>query len=189
MLIQHGKMAQKMGIPAENIVITNNGDMVELTENSISVVGQVPSGIELVDRSGIVHHEVLKERQQLAGDGVVTVAAAVSWEGKLLAQPEIHLRGVVASVEKSLLQQLVIKRIERTLSEQWTDFAKSLDGKKHPEVDWTGLQQKIEGDLERLTRRELQSRPLVVFLLQNPEEPPVKRVGRRRQRTAAKAAS
>ncbi|MEQ9483620.1 ribonuclease J [Coleofasciculus sp. F4-SAH-05] len=189
MLIQHGKMAQKMGIPAENIVITNNGDMVELTENSISVVGQVPSGIELVDRSGIVHHEVLKERQQLAGDGVVTVAAAVSWEGKLLAQPEIHLRGVVASVEKSLLQQLVIKRIERTLSEQWTDFAKSLDGKKQPEVDWTGLQQKIEGDLERLTRRELQSRPLVVFLLQNPEEAPVKTVGRRRQRTAAKAAS
>jgi len=189
MLIQHGKMAQKMGIPAENIVITNNGDMVELTEDSISVVGQVPSGIELVDRSGIVHHEVLKERQQLAGDGVVTVAAAVSWEGKLLAQPEIHLRGVVASVEKSLLQQLVIKRIERTLSEQWTDFAKSLDGKKQPEVDWTGLQQKIEGDLERLTRRELQSRPLVVFLLQNPDEAPVKRVGRRRQRTAAKAAS
>lgn len=189
MLIQHGKMAQKMGIPAENIVITNNGDMVELTEDSISVVGQVPSGIELVDRSGIVHHEVLKERQQLAGDGVVTVAAAVSWEGKLLAQPEIHLRGVVASVEKSLLQQLVIKRIERTLSEQWTDFAKSLDGKKQPEVDWTGLQQKIEGDLERLTRRELQSRPLVVFLLQNPEEPQVKRVGRRRQRTAAQAAS
>lgn len=189
MLIQHGKMAQKMGIPAENIVITNNGDMVELTENSIRVVGQVPSGIELVDRSGIVHHEVLKERQQLAGDGVVTVAAAVSWEGKLLAQPEIHLRGVVASVEKSLLQQLVIKRIERTLSEQWTDFAKSLDGKKQPEVDWTGLQQKIEGDLERLTRRELQSRPLVVFLLQTPEEAPVKTVGRRRQRTAAKAAS
>lgn len=189
MLIQHGKMAQKMGIPAENMVITNNGDMVELTEDSISVVGQVPSGIELVDRSGIVHHKVLKERQQLAGDGVVTVAAAVSWEGKLLAQPEIHLRGVVASVEKSLLQQLVIKRIERTLSEQWTDFAKSLDGKKQPEVDWTGLQQKIEGDLERLTRRELQSRPLVVFLLQTPEEPPVKRVGRRRQRTAAKAAS
>jgi len=189
MLIQHGKMAQKMGIPAENMVITNNGDMVELTENSISIVGQVPSGIELVDRSGIVHHEVLKERQQLAGDGVVTVAAAVSWEGKLLAQPEIHLRGVVASVEKSLLQQLVIKRIERTLSEQWTDFAKFLDGKKQPEVDWTGLQQKIEGDLERLTRRELQSRPLVVFLLQTPEEAPVKRVGRRRQRTAAKAAS
>lgn len=189
MLIQHGKMAQKMGIPAENMVITNNGDMVELTENSIRVVGQVPSGIELVDRSGIVHHEVLKERQQLAGDGVVTVAAAVSWEGKLLAQPEIHLRGVVASVEKSLLQQLVIKRIERTLSDQWTDFAKSFDGKKQPEVDWTGLQQKIEGDLERLTRRELQSRPLVVFLLQTPEEVSVKTVGRRRQRTAAKAAS
>ncbi|MBE9125026.1 MULTISPECIES: ribonuclease J [unclassified Coleofasciculus] len=188
MLVQHGKMAQAMGIPAENMVITNNGDIVELTEDSISVVGQVPSGIELVDRSGIVHHEVLKERQQLAGDGVVTVAAAISWEGKLLAEPEIHLRGVVSAVEKSLLQQLAIKTIERTLSDRWTNFAKSIDNQQ-PEIDWVGLQTQIERDLERLSRRELQSRPMVVFLLQTPEKPPVKSVGRRRQRTAAKAAS
>ncbi|HBL12030.1 MAG TPA: ribonuclease J [Cyanobacteria bacterium UBA11162] len=190
MLVQHGKMAQSMGIPGENIVITDNGDIVELSEDSISIVGKVPSGIELVDGAGVVHHDVLKERQQLAGEGVITVAAAVSWEGKLLAKPEIHLRGVTATVEKSLLQQLVIKTIERTLSDRWTDFAKSFDSQPI-EIDWTGLQMQIERDLERLSRRELQSRPMVVFLLQNPEEAPVKSVGvgRRRQRTTAKAAS
>ncbi|HAG83997.1 MAG TPA: ribonuclease J, partial [Cyanobacteria bacterium UBA12227] len=172
MLVQHGKMAQSMGIPGENIVITDNGDIVELSEDSISIVGKVPSGIELVDGAGVVHHDVLKERQQLAGEGVITVAAAVSWEGKLLAKPEIHLRGVTSTVEKSLLQQLVIKTIERTLSDRWTDFAKSFDGQPI-EIDWTGLQMQIERDLERLSRRELQSRPMVVFLLQNPEEAPV----------------
>lgn len=192
MLVQHSKTAQSMSIPPENMVITNNGDIVELTEDSISIVGKVPSGIELVDGAGVVHHEVLKERQQMAGDGVLTVAAAVSWEGKLLAKPEIHLRGVVATVEKSLLQQLVIKTIERTLDERWTDFAKSFDSQQI-DIDWAGLQRHIERDLERLSRRELQSRPMVVFLLQSPEEQsqeqPVKSVGRRRQRTAAKAAS
>jgi ribonuclease J len=183
MLVQHAKMAQAMGIPAENTVIINNGDIVEVTENSIGIAGKVPSGIELVDRSGIVHDNVLKERQQLAADGVVTVAAAVSWEGKLLAKPEIHLRGVVSSVEKSLLEQLVVKAIERTLSDRWTDFAKSFDGNE-TDIDWVGLQIQIERDLQRLARRELQSNPLLVFLLQSPEEPPVKVTGRRRRSTA-----
>jgi len=183
MLVQHAKMAQAMGIPAENMVIIDNGDVVEVTADSIGVTGKVPSGLELVDRSGIVHDSVLKERQQLAADGVVTVAAAISWEGKLLAKPEIHLRGVVSSVEKSLLQQLVIKTIERTLSDRWRDFAKSFDSEQ-TDVDWVGLQVQIERDLQRLARRELQSSPLVVFLLQSPEEPPVKVTGRRRRSTA-----
>lgn len=183
MLVQHAKMAHAMGIPPENTVVINNGDIVEVTENSIGVAGQVPSGIELVDRCGIVHDNVLKERQQLAEDGVVTVAAAVDWEGKLLAKPEIHLRGVVSLVEKSLLEQLVIKAIERTLTERWTDFAKSFEGSEL-DIDWAGLQVQIENDLRRLARRELQSHPLVVFLLQAPEEPPVKVTGRRRRSTA-----
>ncbi|HEY9638371.1 MAG TPA: ribonuclease J [Coleofasciculaceae cyanobacterium] len=183
MLVQHAKMAQAMGIPTENTVIIDNGDIVEVTQDSIGVSGKVPSGIELVDRTGIVHHNVLKERQQLAEDGVVTVAAAVDWEGKLLTQPEIHLRGVVMASEKSLLQQLVMKTIERTISDRWSDFAKSFEAEQI-EIDWVGLQAQIENDLQRLARRELQSNPLVVFLLQTPEAPPVKVPSRRRRSTA-----
>jgi ribonuclease J len=183
MLVQHAKMAHNMGIPVENTVIINNGDVVEVTKDSIGVTGKVPCGIELVDRSGVVHDNVLKDRQQLAEDGVVTVAAAVDWEGKLLAKPEIHLRGVVSTVEKSLLERLMVKTIERTLSDRWTDFAKSFDGNE-TDIDWAGLQVQIESDLQRLVRRELQSSPLLVFLLQSPEEPPVKLTGRRRRSTA-----
>ncbi|MFB8787274.1 MAG: ribonuclease J [Potamolinea sp.] len=183
MLVQHAKMAQAMGIPAENMVIIDNGDIVEVTKDSIGINGKVPSGIELVDRSGIVHHNVMKERQQLAEDGVVTVAAAVSWEGKLLAKPEIHLRGVVSALETPLLQRLVSKTIERTLTDRWKDFAKSIEGSE-PDIDWAGLQVQIESDLKRLARRELQSSPLMVFLLQMPEEPPMKVTGRRRRSTA-----
>lgn len=183
MLIQHAKMAHNMGVPVENTVIINNGDVVEVSEDSIGITAKVPSGIELVDRSGVVHDTVLKERQQLAEDGVVTVAAAVSWEGELLAKPEIHLRGVVASMEKTLLQRLVERAIEKTLSDRWKDFIKSFDGNEI-DIDWVGLQVQIEGDLKRLARRELQSSPLVVFLLQSPSEPPVKVTGRRRRSTA-----
>lgn len=165
MLVKHSETAQKMGIPAENMVLINNGDIVELTPDAIRIGGKVPSGIELVDNSGIVKDTVLKERQQLAEDGVVTVAAAISQDGKLVAAPSVHLRGVVTSLDVSLLQRWVQEMMETTLKERWTEFTRI----HHDllEVDWVGVQAEIEKDLRRLIRRELQSsNPLVVVLLQ-----------------------
>ncbi|HBE31176.1 MAG TPA: ribonuclease J [Cyanobacteria bacterium UBA11368] len=183
MLVKHSQTAQSMGIPAENMVIVDNGDIVELSEDSIAIAGKVPSGIQLVDNAGVVHDNVLKERQQLAEDGVVTVAAAIDWEGQLVAKPEVHLRGVVTSVERSLLQKLVQTTIADILRDRWSEFARSFDTEEL-DVDWVGLQEHIEQALQRLVRRELQSRPLLVFLMQTPEAPPVKVTGRRRRATA-----
>jgi ribonuclease J len=187
MLVKHAQTAQSMGIPAENMVIIDNGDIVEVSESGIGIAGQVPSGIQLVDNSGVVHDNVMKERQQLAEDGVVTVAAAIDWQGKLIAKPEVHLRGIVTSVERSLLQNLVQKKIETVLSDRHSEFFRSFNGTE-VDVDWAGIQVQIERELDRLVRRELQSRPLLVFLLQTPEEPTAK-VGRTRQRPTANMAS
>ncbi|MEM8720982.1 MAG: ribonuclease J [Cyanobacteria bacterium P01_G01_bin.39] len=184
MLVEHSGMAQAMGIPEENIVIIKNGNIIELTENSIGINGEVPSGIELVDRAGIVQDDVMKERQQLAEDGVVTVAAAIDWSGKLVASPGLHLRGVVTSVEQSLLQQLVNRTVERILSDRWSDFSSVKDGEI--EVDWTGIRLEIESGLQRLLKRELRSRPLIVFMVQMPEKPAAKgRTTRRRRRSSS----
>ena len=184
MLVEHSGMAQAMGIPEENIVIIKNGNIIELTEDSIGVNGTVPSGIELVDRAGVVQDNVMKERQQLAEDGVITVAAAIDWSGKLVAPPALHLRGVVTSVEHSLLQQLVNRNIERLLSDRWSDFSETNNGET--EVDWTTVRLEIEGSLQRLLKRELKSRPLVVFMLQIPEQQATKtRTTRRRRRSSS----
>ena len=185
MLVEHSGMAQAMGIPEENIVIIKNGNIIELTEDSIGVNGTVPSGIELVDRAGVVQDNVMKERQQLAEDGVITVAAAIDWSGKLVAPPALHLRGVVTSVEQSLLQQLVNRTVERILSDRWSDFSETKNGET--EVDWTSVRLEIEGGLQRLLKRELKSRPLVVFMLQIPEQQSAKnsRTTRRRRRSSS----
>jgi ribonuclease J len=188
MLVKHSETAQSMGIPAENMVIINNGDVVELTPDSIGIIGKVPSGIELVDasRSGVVNERVLKERQQLADDGVVTIAATIGWDGKLLAKPEVHLRGVVTSLEKLRLEKSVTQIVEAVLSDRWQEFNHALEGGEI-EVDWTKLQAHLESELRRLLRRELQSNPLLVFLMQSPTEPPVRAT--RRQRSTARVAS
>jgi len=169
MLIKHAQMAQAMGIAPENTVIINNGDMVEVTGDRIGVIAQVKSGIELVDQAGIVHEHIMQERQQLAEDGVITVAAAINNEGQLLTPPKTHLRGVVTTVERSLLNQLINRAIERFLAERWDEFKTENRGKSAG-INWATVSEEIENTLQRLIRRELQCRPLVVFLLQSPED-------------------
>ncbi|MGD1920960.1 MAG: ribonuclease J [Pleurocapsa sp.] len=186
MLIEHAGMAKAIGIPEENIVIMKNGHIIELTENSIGINGEVPAGIELVDRAGIVQDDVMKERQQLAEDGVITVATAINYSGELIASPALHLRGVVTSVEQSLLQQLVVRTVERILSDRWSQFSTTKNGET--EVDWSEVRLEIEGGLQRLMNRELRSRPLVVFLMQTPEKQPA-RITRRRKRSSATSSS
>ncbi|HAC64226.1 MAG TPA: ribonuclease J [Cyanothece sp. UBA12306] len=189
MLVKHAQTAHSVGVPLENMVIIDNGDIVELSNDSIDVIGKVPSGIELVDQAGIVHDHVMQDRQQLAEEGIVTVAAAISYEGKLMAEPEVHLRGVVTKVERSLLQQLIIRAIERMLSDRWDEFVRNNNG-RGTAVDWSMLREEVETNLQRLIRRELRTEPVVLFLLQTPEEPepqerPVTKTYRRRRSTAS----
>ncbi|MBD2387388.1 ribonuclease J [Cylindrospermum sp. FACHB-282] len=191
MLVKHSETAQSTGIPAENMVIIQNGDVIELTENSLRVAGKVQSGIELVDTtsSGMVSAKVLQERQRMASEGLVTIAAAIDWSGKLLAKPEIHMRGVVTSFERSLLLKWVQQRIEEILSVRWSEFS-GAEGEP-ADIDWGGLQTTLERELQRSIRRELQCQPTVTLLMQIPDEPPVKVADgrRRRTRTAAQVAS
>ncbi|GAB4385573.1 MAG: ribonuclease J [Elainellaceae cyanobacterium] len=187
MLVKHAQTAQSMGVPAENMVIINNGDVVELTSDHIQIVDRVPSGIELVDaaHSGVVNDRVLKERQQLAEEGVVTIAAAIGWSGELVAKPEIHYRGVATTVDKSNLEKLIVQAIGLVVSDRWTELTQNLSSLE--ELDWTRLQSEIELELRRVVRRELRNNPTLVFLMQTPLEPPVTSSVRRR--SAAKVAS
>ena len=189
MLVKHAETAQSMGIPAENMAIIQNGDVVEVSPTAIKVTGKVPAGIELVDTSGcgVVSGKVLQERQRLAEDGIVTVAAAVDGQGKLMLKPEIHLRGVVTSIERSLLQKWAQERMEAVLSNRWSEF--TTGSGQEMEIDWAGLHAQLERELQRSIRRELQCQPAVTLLLQTPDEIVKVAEGRRRRRTAAQVAS
>jgi ribonuclease J len=118
-------------------------------------------------RSGIVQDRVLKERQQMAEEGIVTVAAAIGWTGELMAKPEIHLRGVVTSIEKARLDKAVAQSIENIVKNGWTEIAQIVNGTVK-DVNWVKLQADIEADLRRMLRRELQSSPTLVFMMQTP---------------------
>jgi ribonuclease J len=167
MLVCHSKTAQSMGVPADNILIIDNGDVVELTADSIRKGDPVKAGIELLDasRNGIVDARVLKERQQLAEDGVITLLAVISTDGVMAAPPRVNLRGVVTTADARKLSLWAEREITWVLDNRWNQLSRNTGGKT-PDVDWVGVQREVELGLQRRLRRELQVEPLIICLVQ-----------------------
>ena len=108
---------------------------------------------------------MLKERQQLAEDGVVTILAAISTDGAMVAPPRVNLRGVVTTADARKMSLWVEREIKWVLENRWKQLCRNTGGKA-PEVDWMGVQREVEVGLGRRMRRELQVEPLILCLVQ-----------------------
>lgn len=98
MLVKHAELAKSMGIPAKNVVVSENGKIIEITKKNIICEDAVQAGAVLVDGSGVgeVGSVVLRDRHKLAEDGMVVVVLPYSsYDRKLLADPEIVTRGFI----------------------------------------------------------------------------------------------
>ena len=167
MQVLHGKTAHSMGVPQENILVMQNGDVAELRPDSMVQGESVKAGVELLDstRNGIVDSRVLKERQQLAEDGAITVLTAISTDGVMVAPPRVNLRGVVTSLDAKKLSFWAEREITWVLENRWKQLSRQT-GPKSIEVDWMGVQREVEVGLARRIRRELQVEPLILSLVQ-----------------------
>jgi len=105
----HAGLARSMGIPKDNIFVLEDGDVLELGQDSGKVVDRTRVGVIYV--SGMITGEldgvVLRDRKLLSRDGVVVVTIAVDAEsGKLAERPRIITRGVVdAGEEQTLIEK------------------------------------------------------------------------------------
>jgi ribonuclease J len=96
-LAHHAKIATEVGIPADHVLICEDGDVVEVGEK-VQLAGRVPAGMTFVDGLGIgdVGQVVLRDRRKLSSDGVVVVVIAIdAHHGQLVAGPDIVNRGFV----------------------------------------------------------------------------------------------
>ena len=133
MLVQHAKTGHSMGVPETNTLIIDNGDVVELTPDSIRK-GDPQGRIELLDqsRNGIVDARVLKERQQLAEDGIITILAAISTDGQMVAPPvNPWWWSPLPMPARSMWTE---REISWVLENKWKQLCRNTGGKA-PEVD------------------------------------------------------
>jgi ribonuclease J len=96
MLAAHAQLARDAGVPADGIVLAENGAVVELSRDGARVVGEVESGITFVDGLGVgdVHDVALRDRRRLSEDGVlIIVATLAASNGGSAGPPELIARG------------------------------------------------------------------------------------------------
>jgi ribonuclease J len=109
MLAAHAQLAREGGIPEGNIILAENGSVVELSEDGARIVDHVQAGMTFVDGLGVgdVEDVALRDRRRLSEDGVLIVVATVAGSngGGLTAPPELIARGFGEGAE-ALLDEL-----------------------------------------------------------------------------------
>lgn len=127
-LTHHARLAEAMGVPAERVLLAEDGDVVELTETGIDFAGEVPAGYLYVDGIvGDVGTGVLRDRRVLSEEGVVIVVVTVDAKsGEVLTGPEIITRGWVYAPEAEELlgeaRQAVLEALEEAADSGAVDF-------------------------------------------------------------------
>ncbi len=95
-LIANGRLAEQTGVPADNVILADNGSVIDLLGGTATIVGAVESGFVYVDGSSIgeITDADLKDRRILGEEGFISIVAVVNrTTGKIVSGPDIHARG------------------------------------------------------------------------------------------------
>jgi ribonuclease J len=151
----HADLAALTGVPDENIVIAEDGVVVDLVDGRARVTGSVQCGYVYVDglSVGEVTEASLKDRRILGEEGFVSVVVVVDTAtGKLVAGPEIHARG--SGIDDTAFDE-VRPRIEEALARAAADGIS----------DSYQLQQQIRRTVGRWVSDNYRRRPMIIPVL------------------------
>ncbi|ROO83568.1 ribonuclease J [Actinocorallia herbida] len=148
----HAKLASLTGVPDENIVIAEDGVVVDLIDGHAQITGAVPAGYVYVDGSSVgeITETSLKDRRILGEEGFVSVVVVVdSSTGKVIAGPEIHARG--AGIGDQDFQE-VLNRIDAAIAESAAEGG----------ADVHQLRQKMRRTVGKWVSESYRRRPMIV---------------------------
>lgn len=157
-LYQHKELAEELGIPEEDIFVTEIGDIVELTRNKGRIAGSVTAGSVMVDGSGVgdIGNVVLRDRKLLSEDGIFTVVITLNKQtGALLAQPEILSRGFV--YEKN--SEELLKETRELVK------AKAAQFEKNHRSSWSSIKNDIRNSIKNYLYERTKRRPMVMPII------------------------
>ncbi len=157
-LIYHSRLAEKTGVPPENIFILEDGDVVEFSKDGAWKAGRVSAGRAFIDGKGVgdVGEIVLRDRLRLAHDGVVIVIIGIEkLTGKIVTGPDIISRGFVfEDASQELLtevREVVIAALESM--------------GKEIKSEWPLVQAGLKNTLRKYIFKKMDRKPMILPLI------------------------
>ncbi|WP_258110133.1 ribonuclease J [Alicyclobacillus sp. SP_1] len=154
----HANLAVEVGVPAENIFITELGDVVEFENSRGRLGGKVPAGTVMIDGLGVgdVGNIVLRDRKLLSQDGILVVVITLSKAtGAILSGPDIISRGFVYVRESEALLDEANKLVESTLGRLVSDNIS----------EWSSLKTAVRDTLGRFLFEQTRRRPMILPII------------------------
>ena len=128
-LKRHGQLAVEVGVPEENVVVVENGHIVELSGGKVKLGERLPGGYVFVDGESIgeIDFGIMREREKLARNGLFLIDISVNkLTGRLLHDPEIITRGFVSPEDAEALMPEVRKHIMDVVNDGGWDSEKDI---------------------------------------------------------------
>ncbi|HEU0168282.1 MAG TPA: ribonuclease J [Chloroflexota bacterium] len=153
-LVLHGQLAESMGWPAENVLIAEDGDVLEFTPTNARKNGKVQCGYVFVDGLGVgdVGTVVLRDRRHLAADGILVAVIAVDrLTGHATGMPDIISRG------------FVYQRENEELMDQARQVAmEALDQQNGQKPDYGYVKNTVRDSLSKYLYEQTKRRPMIL---------------------------
>ncbi len=159
-LVKNAFIGESVGIPRENIIISDLGKVIETRGETMEFKETVQAGKVLVDGSGVgdVGSIVLRDRKHLAEDGLIIVAAAINTQTlRLVSGPDIISRGFVYVRESEELMDGA-KEVARIAIES------SIKGRS---VDWPMIKNNVRDSLSSYVFQKTKRRPMILPIIIN----------------------
>ena len=157
-LRKHAQLAMNMGIPKSNIFIPDNGVCLELSENGIKQLENIPAGQVFVDGSGVgdVGNVVLRDRKRLAEDGLIIVVATMdSYSGEIMAGPDIMTRGFV-----------YVRESEELIDEAREIARYAIENCIYNNIrDWSTIKSKVRDEVSHLMYEKTKRSPMILSII------------------------
>lgn len=154
----HKQLALSIGMNPDNILITKIGHVVELTENSLKEIGEVPSGQVMIDGSGIgdVGNIVIRDRQTLSTDGIII--AVIKMDGRtkqVVGKPDIVSRGFVFVKEAD---ELMSKIRNITYKEAIKCYENNI-------YEWKDIKTNIKDGISKFVYNKTKRNPMILPII------------------------
>jgi ribonuclease J len=155
MLVKHAQLGVEMGVLPKNILVGENGSVIEITKKSMSFGDPVTAGAVLMDSSGAneVGDVVLRDRHRLAEDGMIVVVLPYSSEDhRLVGTPEIVTRGFI-----------YVKEAEELMEELKRVTLESVDACAAQHIsDWSTIKARVKNNLSGYLFKRTHRSPMIL---------------------------
>jgi ribonuclease J len=157
-LVKHARLAESLGMDRKNIMIAENGAIVELTRDRIYMNGKITAGNVLIDGLGVgdVGNIVLRDRRQLSQDGIMIVVVGVdSAANQIVSGPDIVSRGFV-----------YVREAEDLMGEAKDVVQAALDKcEENNSTEWSALKTAVRDSLGRFLFEKTRRRPMIIPII------------------------